>query len=96
MRRSKRHPVVESAVFAAALILAAFIGREFWKRRAPAAIEPLTPAVVVPAVLTPTFPPLPTGARRPRTESAVSAVPSLKLTRVRRRAREPVAVPAPK
>ncbi len=96
MRRRKRHGAVETAVFAAALILAAFIGREVWKRRAPAAAEPTQSSVPVAAVLTPSFPPLPTGASRPRTETAVTSVPSLKLARVQRRPLKTVPVPAPK
>ena len=96
MRRRKRHTAVEAAVFAAALILAAFIGREAWKRRAPAAAEPIQSSVPVPAVLTPTFPPMPTGTNRPRTEMGVTAVPSLKLARVQRRPLKTVPVPAPK
>jgi len=95
MRRRKRHSAVETAVFAAALLLAAFIGREAWKRRAPAAPEPAPLTAHEPAVLTPSFPPLPAGAARPRTETAVTAVPSLKLTRVQRRPRKTAPVPNP-
>jgi len=93
-RRQKRHPVLETAVFAAALLLAAFIGRELWRRRA-APPAPVEPTASVPAVLNPTFPPLPVETPRRRTEMGVSAVPSLKLTRVQRR-RPKTAVPAPK
>jgi hypothetical protein len=92
-RRAHRHPYVEAAVYAAALLLAAFIGRELWaRRRVP---PPEEPGVVAPAVLTPTRPPLP-GSTVKRTEQAVTAVAPIKLSRVRRLKPKTEPVPAPK
>jgi hypothetical protein len=95
MRRQHRHPVLEAAVFAAALLLAGFVGRELWRRRAPepevpkAGFEDFVPDVAV----NPTRPPLP---GRGRTETAVTTVPSVKLTRIVRRKEKSVPVPLPR
>jgi len=94
-RRSKRHPAIETAVFAAALLLSAFIARELWQRRSaapsPAALE--TP-VRRAAPLNISYPPAAVPAHR--TEQAVTGVAPIKLTRVQRRKPKPDAVPAPK
>ncbi|MCM2303375.1 MAG: hypothetical protein NDJ72_01635 [Elusimicrobia bacterium] len=97
-RRSKRHPVLETAVFAAALFLAAFVGRELWRRRgeAPRPSPEPSAAELKPAPLNITYPPLPSAAASGRTETAVAGVPPLKLTRVQRRKPKPSVVPAPK
>lgn len=95
MRRQKRHPVLETAVFAAALLLSAFIARELWRRRFAAQPAPET-AVVQPAVLNPARPSLPLAAPARRTEVAVTGVAPIKLTRVQRRKPKPAVVPAPK
>ena len=95
-RRQHRHPIVETAVFAAAVLLAAFIARELWSRRG--ALRPDAPAAqaVRPVELNPTFPPLPVSSQSPRTETAVTGVPSIKLSRVQNRRPKPSAVPAPR
>lgn len=92
--RSKRHPVLETAVFAAALLLAAFIGRELWQRRAPA--PPAEPEGMQPVALRPDRPALPSASEPKRTETAVTGVPPIKLTRVQRRKPTAPVVPAPK
>ena len=83
-------------MFAAALLLSAFIARELWHRRFAAQPPPTAavPAERQPAVLNPTRPPQPVAASSRRTEVAVTGVASLKLTRVQRR--KPAPVPAPK
>lgn len=56
MRRRERHPVLEAAVFAAALLLAGFIARELWARRPqPAPVEPQASSAV-PVPLNPARP----------------------------------------
>jgi hypothetical protein len=97
-RRSKRHPALETAVFAAALLLSAFIARELWHRRFAAQPPPsaAVPAERQPAVLNPTRPPLPVAASPRRTEVAVTGVAPIKLSRVQRRKPGPASVPAPK
>jgi len=93
-RRQHRHPAVETAVFAAALLLAAFIARELWVRRAAAAPEP--EKVTMPAVLEISYPPLPQKATEQRTEQAVSGVAPIKLTRMQPRKQKLAPVPAPR
>ncbi|MBI2787727.1 MAG: hypothetical protein HYX59_03500 [Elusimicrobia bacterium] len=96
MRRGKhRHPALEAAVFAAALLLSAFIGRELWLRRAAPPSE-APPALPGPAALDPAKPPLPSKTVGGRTETAVIAVPSVKLSRVQRRKPKNAPVPVPK
>ena len=80
-------------MFAAALLLAAFIARELWSRRGPALTAP--EARVMPAALNVTRPPLPAAQSGPRTEQAVSGVAPIKLTRVQRAKPKAVAVPVP-
>ena len=75
-------------------MLAAFIARELWMRRAAVYREP--EAVVVPAVLNPTFPPLPKVEKGHLTEVAVMSVAPIKLSRVQPRKPRPEPVPAPK
>ena len=94
-RRAQRHPAVETAVFAAALLLAAFIARELWLRRAATASAPEA-AAMRPAVLNPTFPPLPTAETGHHTETAVTSVAPIKLVRAQQRKSRPASVPAPK
>jgi hypothetical protein len=93
--RPHRHPVIESAVFAAAILLSAFIARELWSRRATAAPPPES-AGPAPVALNPARPPLPEVAGTRRTEDAVTAVAPIKLTRVQPRKLKPDAVPSPK
>ncbi|MBI2387017.1 MAG: hypothetical protein HYV14_13575 [Elusimicrobia bacterium] len=95
-RRQHRHPALEAAVFAAALLLAAFVGRELWLRRAAAPSPEAPSAAAEPAALNPDKPPLPSMTSPGRTETAVTAVPSIKLSRVQRRKPKPAAVPAPR
>lgn len=90
--RPRRRPALETAVFAAALVLAAFIARELWVRQSPVTVT----TSVQPAALNPAFPPLPLTAPAHRTEHAVAGVASIKLTRVQRRKPKPAVVPAPK
>ena len=96
-RRAHRHPAIETAVFAAALLLAAFIARELWVRRSaplpPPVAEPAPAATAVRATLQPAI-----VLTRPvsRTERAVTAVAPIKLTRVQRRKPKGDVVPAPK
>ena len=92
--RQHRHPVLEAAVFAAALLLAAFVGRELWLRRAAAPSAASSSAV--PVALDPAKPPLPSKDPSGRTETAVTAVPSIKLSRVQRRKPKTAPVPVPK
>ncbi len=94
-RRRNRHPALEAAVFAAAILLAAFIGRELWSRRVVPAVSPEA-AVMEPARLVPSYPPVPGSAVGGRTETAVTGVPPLKLTRVQRRKPRTAVVPPPK
>ncbi len=82
-KRSHRHPALETAVFAAALLLAAFVGRELWRRRtvmAPPEVEagPQTPAPLNP-IRTTYFGPAPA----PRTVTAVMVPSPIKLRRVK-------------
>lgn len=91
-RRQQRHPALDAAVFAAALLLSAFIARELWLRRTPVMLEP---AALRPVVLNPGLPPLPVAATGHRTEVGVNGVAPIKLTRVQRRASKSAAVPAP-
>ncbi len=94
-RRSHRHPYVEAAVFAAAAVLAAFIARELWLRRPPASpAAPPQPADIR-AVALPPRPAL-EPASQARTETAVTGVAPIKLTRVQRRPRKTEPVPAPR
>ena len=92
-KRPHRHPVLEAVVFAAALLLALFVGRELWRRWSlRPRPEPVStgPALVSP--IRPEAPPLP---GRGRTETAVSSVPPLKLSRIAPK-RPKSTVPAPK
>lgn len=94
-RRKHRHPALETAVFAAALLLAAFIGRELWLRR-PAA-RPVPAAASVQALaLDVSFPPSPRAETARRTETAVTGVAPIKLTRVARPKPGTKTVPAPR
>lgn len=81
-------------MFAAAILMFAFVARELWRRRpAPAAAAP---EIARPIELIPE-PPIGRQSVKapPRTETSVKSVPSIKLTKVaRRRKTEPV--PAPK
>ncbi|PIR17793.1 MAG: hypothetical protein COV48_08280 [Elusimicrobia bacterium CG11_big_fil_rev_8_21_14_0_20_64_6] len=95
MTSRKRHPALETAVFAAALILAAFLIREFWSRRSAAnpAPQETTAAIMEPVELKAARPaPVSHG----RTEQAVTGVPPLKLSRVQPRKLRTKAVPAPR
>ena len=86
-------------MFGAALLLVGFVGRELWRRLAPAPGAPPAPSAAsfensVPDVaVIPTRPPLP---GQGRTETAVSGVPSIKLSGVSRRKAKSAPVPAPK
>ncbi len=94
-RREHRHPALETAVFAAAILLFAFVARELWRRRPVEAVVPAKAAIAAPIELVPERPVVsaPTKAVS-RTETSVKSVPSIKLTRVsRRRKTEPVPVP---
>lgn len=96
-RRRNRHPALEAAVFAAALLLAAFVGRELWLRRgALSATAAPEASVMEPATLNPSYPALPGSETGGRTETAVTGVPPLKLTRVQRRKTKAAVVPPPK
>jgi hypothetical protein len=92
--RHHRHPVVEAVVFAAALLLATFVGRELWRRRAPEVPVAPEPVLIHEAAI-PTQMPLPPAAGIRRTETAVGMVPPIKLSRVQRR-KPKTSVPAPK
>ncbi len=94
-RRQQRHPALETAVFAAALLLSAFIARELWMRRSSARPAPETTSIQ-PAALNLTRPPLPLMSPGGRTEQAVTGVAPIKLTRVQRRKPKLDAVPIPK
>lgn len=98
MRRSRnRHPALEAAVFAAALLLAAFVGRELWSRRGPAsAASAAGPSAMEPVKLNPSYPSPAVAVPGGRTETAVKGVPPLKLTRVQRRGSKTAVVPPPK
>lgn len=95
-RRQHRHPALEAAVFAAALLLAAFVGRELWRRRGAAASAAASASSAQPVALDPAKPPLPSKNPAGRTETAVIAVPSIKLSRVQRRKPKTAPVPVPK
>ncbi|MBI4062279.1 MAG: hypothetical protein HY403_12725 [Elusimicrobia bacterium] len=95
MRRGRRrHPAFEAAVFAAALLLAAIIVRELWRR--PAVAPPAPEASAEPAAPVAFRPPLPEGLTAPRAELAASEVAPIKLTRIQRPRPKPAAVPAPR
>ena len=101
--RQQRHPVLESAVFAAALLLSAFVARELWRRRpvtpdrAVGEAVPLAESVGKAVESNPYRPPLPAAASTHRTERAVTGgVPAIKLTRVQGRKHTFDAVPVPK
>ncbi len=94
MRRGPgRHPALETAVFAAALLLSAFIARELWSRRR-AALRAPEAAGLQPAAPNLSRAPLPLEAGTRRTERAVTGVAPIKLVRARRR--KPDVVPAPR
>lgn len=95
-RRQHRHPALEAAVFAAALLLAAFVGRELWRRRAAVPSAERPSGTAEPAVLNPAKPALPSGSPSARTETAVIGAPSIKLSRVQRRKPRAAPVPVPK
>lgn len=98
-RRQHRHPALEAAVFAAALLLSAFVGRELWRRRAAtAATAPAaaSSAAAEPAVLNPEKPALPSKSPAVRTETAVIGAPSIRLSRVQRRKPRNAPVPVPR
>lgn len=95
-RRQHRHPVLEAAVFAAALLLAAFVGRELWRRRAPDPSAAAASSAAEPAALKPDKPALPSKNPSARTETAVIGAPSIKLSRVQRRKPKAAPVPVPK
>lgn len=82
-KRPHRHPALETAVFAAALLLAAFVGRELWRRRAAMASPAVETGPQTPAPLNPTrttyFGPAPA----PRAVTAVMVPSPIKLTRVK-------------
>lgn len=82
-------------MFAAALLMSAFIARELWHRRSPTLPE-REPAAAEPVALNPGRPPLPAMGTPRRTEVAVTGVAPIKLTRVQRRKPKPDAVPAPR
>lgn len=90
-RKQHRHPALETAVFAAALLLSAFIARELWRRRASAQeVEAPMKAVEIHA----THPDY-AAPSRGRTEQAVMNVPPIKLTRVQPRGPKPRVPPVP-
>ncbi len=94
--RRHRHPALETAVFAAALLLSAFIARELWRRR-PIVSSPMERGKRLTQPYGEDMPlPKSFGQATPshRTEQAVSGVAPIKLTRVQRR--KPKAVPVPK
>lgn len=96
-RRRDRHPVLETVVFAAALLLAAFVGRELWNRRGPAAAASAPqPSAMEPVKLNPSYPSPAVPGSGGRTEAAVTGVAPLKLTRVQRRRARTAVVPPPK
>jgi hypothetical protein len=90
MLGSKRHPALEAGVIAAALLLAAFVGRELWRRRsAPSAAPPI--AVAEPSADA-ALQPGPTPMPEPKAEISVSGgVPfrAGRIVRVKRRADAP-------
>ena len=83
-------------MFAAALLLAGFVGRELWRRRAPEAASTGFPVIEERAAAVPKAYMPPAGQPAGRTETAVSAVPSIKLSRVQRSKSKKVSVPLPK
>lgn len=91
MRTRSRHPALETAVFAAALLLSAFVARELWRRHgsapsaAPAAVRPEPAPAPSPAA----------GGKVYAMERAVTSVPSMRITRIERRKPRPAPVPAP-
>lgn len=95
-RRQHRHPALEAAVFAAALLLSAFVGRELWRRRAEAPPRAEPSGAAEPAVLNLVKPPLPSRYPSARTETAVAGAPSIRLSRVQRRKPKSAPVPVPK
>ncbi len=95
-RRQHRHPALEAAVFAAALLLFAFIGRELWRRRAAAPAAGQPSGAAVPVALDPAKPALPSKSSPGRTETAVIGAPSIKLSRVQRRKPKNAPVPVPR
>lgn len=93
--RRHRHPVLEAAVFAAVLLLAAFVGRELWKRRAAALPPPVAPAnepfmpTAIPAV------PVRGAPVESFTERGTSYVPGIRLSRPPKPRRRRTTPPAP-
>ncbi len=82
-------------MFAAALLLSAFIARELWRRRgAPSSVAGTE--VQRPVALNLTRPPLPSTSPGGRTETAVTGVAPIKLTRVQRRKPKPAPIPVPR
>jgi|CXWL01.1.fsa_nt_gi hypothetical protein len=88
-RRRGRHPAFEIAVFAAALLLAVFIGRELWRRGRS------VPPPVAAADSEQADEPASSGVASGAPERSVSSVPRVRLTRIERRKPKPRAVPAP-
>lgn len=83
-------------MFAAVLLLTGFVARELWRRRAPAPpaatfMEMEEHVAAIPRPL-----PLPPEKSAKVTETSVTRVPSIKLTRVQRRKSKNVHVPVPK
>jgi hypothetical protein len=101
MLGAKRHPVLEAGVIVAALLLAAFVGRELWKRRAAesaAAERPIeapeaSPGSIGVAAIA-ERPPAP--SLEPRARAAVAVGLPFKATRVERPKPRRAAPPPPK
>lgn len=94
-KKDHRHPVLEAVVFAAALLLAGFVGRELWRRRQAAQPGPEMSTVTGPVTPSAARPATPLPPRKGTTEESVTSVPPLKLSRIQPRRKKPV-VPAPK
>lgn len=90
-----RHPVLEAAVFAAALLLSAFVARELWRRR-PVPRPATGSEIVPPIVLSPSHPALTREEERRRTETGVNSVAPIKLSRVQPPKHRDAVPPVPK
>ena len=91
MRSSRRsRTIVETAVFAAAILLAGFLARELWLRRRPA---PAPEAPAAPAVAAPVRPAWPKPA--PQAEVGTAGSPPVRMTRIEKR-RPKTSVPSPR
>jgi hypothetical protein len=93
--RSNRHPLLETAVFAAALILAAFVARELWRRRSAVPESPLSAAAPAATAAAEPMDPPASEAGSP-TEKAVGGLAPLKRSPAGRRRPRPAVVPAPR